>query len=139
MTQQWSLLVIASLLGGCIMTPGGTVVDSAMVVHTAGSSKSTISARVPVEAGAVYSAFAEVIDEEPGIELLSRNDAAMLMEGYGDFGEIAAQVTQLGSTESLLYVWVDTKETRQAGSELANRAVQRICEELGVGYEIVRY
>ena len=139
MAQPWPLIVIAGLLGGCIMMPGGTVVDSAMVVHTAGSTKSTISARVPAEASAVYSAFADVLEAEPDVEVLSRKDGAMLMEVRGEFGEITAQVTRLGPTESLLYVWADADGTGRTGSDVANGAVRRICEELDVGYEIVEY
>jgi hypothetical protein len=119
--------------------PGGTVVDSAMVVHTAGSSKSTISARVPADAAAVYSAFADVLEEEPDVEVLSRKDGAMLMEVRGEFGEITAQVTRLGPTESLLYIWADADGTGRTGAEVANAAVRRICDELDVGYEIVEY
>ncbi len=133
------VITMVAVLGGCILQPGGTVVDSALVVHTAGSSQSTISARVPVEAPRVYAAFARVLDDLNDAEVISRKDSAMMIEVAGDFGEITAQVTSLGSSESLLYIWADTEGSGRSGSEVAGSAVEAICEELGVTYERVQY
>ena len=134
------VLLIAVSLGGCSLLPGGTVVDSALVVHTAGSARSTVSARVPVPAAQVYAAFADILDDNPEIEVVSRKDSAMLIEVVGeDFGEITAQVTSLGSQESLLYVWADTTGTNRTGAEVAGLAVEAVCDELGVDFERVDY
>ena len=136
----YRLVIIVLVFGvsGCIFLPGGRVVDSAMVVHTAGSSQSTTSARLPVEATKVYSAFARVIDGREDIEIVSRNDNAYMIEVVGDFGGITAQVTSLGPREALLYIWADTKGTGRLGSEVASSAVEAVCDELGVSYETVR-
>jgi hypothetical protein len=137
--RRLSLLLGTTLIGGCILMPGGTVVDSAMVVHTTGAAKSTISARVPADAGQVYDAFVRVLEEEEDIEVVSRKDDAMLMEVRGDFGDITAQATPLGPAQSLLYVWADAEGSGRSGGEVATRAIERICDELGVGYEVVQY
>ena len=139
MTLRLSALLVFGMLGGCSWLAGGSVVDAASVVYTKGSSQSTTSARIPVEAARVYSAFAEVLDDEPQIEVVSRKDNAMMIEVEGDFGEITAQVTPLGTRESLLYIWADATGTGRTGGEVANTAVQRICEKLGVSYELIEY
>lgn len=136
---MYRLFIIAVLtgLGGCSLMAGGSVVDSALVVHTAGSSQSTIAARLPIEASKVYAVFAEVVEEHPEIRINSQKDSAMMVEVTGDFGEIVAQVTTLGARESLLYVWADASGTNRVGSEVATNAVEAVCEKLGVAYERV--
>ena len=131
------LIAVLTALGGCSLMAGGSVVDSALVVHTAGSSQSTIAARLPIEASKVYESFAAVIEERPDVEITSKNNSAMMVEVTGDFGEIVAQVTTLGTRESLLYVWADASGTGRLGSEVATGAVEEVCEKLGVAYERV--
>ena len=137
--SMYRLFMMALLagLGGCSFLAGGSVVDSALVVHTAGSSQSTIAARLPVEASKVFAAFAEVVEEHPDIAINSSKDSAMMVEVTGDFGKIVAQVTTLGARESLLYVWADASGTGRLGSEVATNAVETVCEKLGVAYERV--
>jgi hypothetical protein len=126
------MMTLLAGLGGCSFLAGGSVVDSALVVHTAGSSQSTIAARLPVEASKVFAAFAEVVEEHPDIAINSSKDSAMMVEVTGDL-----QVTTLGARESLLYVWADASGTGRLGSEVATNAVETVCEKLGVAYERV--
>jgi hypothetical protein len=133
------LVLCVMPMSGCIFMPGGSVVDSALVVHTAGSSQSTIAARIPVEAPRVYAAFTRILDERPDIETVSRKDSAHMIEVKGDFGKITAQVTILGARESLLYVWADTKGSGRTGSDVAGNVIEIVCGELGVEYERVEY
>ena len=139
MTQRLLALAAIGLLGGCSWMTGGSVVDSATVVYTKGASQDTMSARVPVDATRVYSAFAAVLDDMSDVEVVSRNESAKMIEVTADFGEIAAQVTPLGARESLLYIWADASGTGRTGGEVATRAVEAICEELGVRYERIDY
>jgi hypothetical protein len=131
------IIVLLAGLGGCSLLAGGSVVDSALVVHTAGSSQSTIAARLPIEASKVYAAFAAVVEEHPEIKIDSKKDSAMMIEVTGGFGKIVAQVTTLGARESLLYVWADASGTGRLGSEVATNAVEAVCEKLGVAYDRV--
>lgn len=132
-------VVILGALGGCIAMPGGTVVDPALVVHTAGSSRSTVSVRVPRPAEDVWSVFDDVVASRADVTSVERNERARMLEVTGEFGEITAQVTPLGSSESLLYVWVDAAGTGRPGEEVAIRSVEAICDRLGVPYERVQY
>ena len=132
-------IILLVMVSGCSWLAGGSAVDAATVVYTRGSSQSTTSARIPVDAESLYSGFSRILDEETDIEIVSRKDSAMMIEVTGDFGEITAQVTPLGSRESLLYIWADATGTGRLGGEVANAAVQRICDELGVSYELIEY
>ena len=139
MTQRLLALAAIGFLGGCSWMTGGSAVDAATVVYTRGASQDTMSARVPVDATRVYSAFAAVLDDMPDVEVVSRNESARMIEVTADFGEIAAQVTPLGARESLLYIWADASGTGRTGGEVATRAVEAICDELGVRYERIDY
>ena len=52
---------------------------------------------------------------------------------------MTGQVTDLGGGRSLIYVWADAGESGVTGKELAIDVVERVCDELGVQYELVNY
>jgi len=126
-------------MSGCIAMAGGTVVDSAMVVHSTGSSRSSIAVRVPLASDVVYASFDDILADRGDVQDVSRNDRAKMIDATGDFGEITAQVTPLGTRESLVYFWVDASGTARTGDEVAIGAVERMCEKLKVKCEQVQY
>ena len=142
--RLWQLLVIStfltvSTLSGCIFLPGGTVVDSALVVHTAGSKKHTAAVQVPVAASEVFATIVRMIEDNPDLLIESRNDKAFLIEVTKGSRSLTGQVTDLGTGRSLLYVWADAGESGVTGEELATSVVKNVCGELGVEYELVNY
>jgi hypothetical protein len=145
MTKRlWQLLVISSFLtvstlSGCIFLPGGTVVESALVVHTAGSKKHTAAVQVPVAASEVFATIVRMIEDNPELLIESRNDKAFLIEVTKGSVSMTGQVTDLGTGRSLLYVWADAGESGATGEELATSMVEIVCDELGVKYERVNY
>ena len=126
-------------LGGCTALPGGKVVESATIVYTAGSSQYTAAVEVAVLAPDVYATLIRVITENPNVEVVSRKDKALLVEVARDSKRLTAQVTRLGESNSLLYVWADAGASGQTGQELAISVVERVCTELGVSFELVSY
>jgi len=133
------ITTIVLLLGGCAALPGGQVTDAALIVHTEGSSQDMLAVTIPADATQVYESFARVIEGRPGIEVVNRKDNAMMLEVSKDGTRITAQATQLGSGQSLLYIWADAGDSGHSGRGIATSAVEAICEELGVGFETVSY
>ena len=142
--RLWQLLVIStfltvSTLSGCIFLPGGTVVESALVVHTAGSKKHTAAVQVPVAASEVFATIVRLLEENPEWLIENRNDKAFLIEFAKGSRNLTGQVTDLGAGRSLLYVWADAGESGVTGEELATSMVEIVCDDLGVEHERVSY
>jgi hypothetical protein len=132
--------VAAVTLTGCVLLPGGTVTSTATVVYTAGASQHTAAVELSVAAETVFEALVRIIKESPDVEVVDRNDRAFLIEvAQQKERRITGQVTKLGPERSLLYIWADAGSSGQSGRELAISAVEVICDELGVNYELVSY
>ena len=134
-----SIFLTVSTLSGCIFLPGGTVVESALVVHTAGSKKHTAAVQVPVAAAEVFATIVRLIEDNPDLLIESRNDKAFLIEVAQGSTSLTGQVTDLGAGRSLLYVWADAGESGVTGEEFATSVVELVCDELGVEHELVNY
>lgn len=126
-------------MSGCSSLPGGQVVESALVVHTAGSKKHTAAVQVPLPAPEVYATIVRLVEDNPDLIIENRNDKAYLIEVAEDSQVLTGQVTDLGAGRSLLYVWADAGESGVTGKELAADVVERVCDKLGVQYELVNY
>ena len=136
------LLMICLVIGlpsGCSWLAGGNVVDSATVVYTKGSKKHTAAVQIPVTASEVFSAIARLLERNPDITIDNRNDQAFLIEVSQGSRSLTGQVSSLGIDHSLLYVWADAGESGLTGEDLAISVVERVCDELGVVYELVHY
>jgi hypothetical protein len=133
-----ALFVFASL-SACAWLAGGSVVESALVVHTAGSKKHTAAAQIPVAAPDVFAAVVHMVEDKPDLIIESRNDKAFLIEVTKGSQSLTGQVTSLGAGKSLLYVWADAGESGLTGEALATSVVQLVCDELGVAHELVHY
>ncbi len=131
--------LVISVLVGCTALPGGSVVESALVVHTAGSKKHTAAVQVPIAASEVYATIIRMVEDNPDLIIENRNDKAYLIEVAEGSQVLTGQVTDLGAGRSLLYVWADAGESGVTGKELATAVVEIVCDELGVKYEVVDY
>jgi hypothetical protein len=132
--------ITAVALTGCAPLPGSSVTNAATVVYTAGARQHTAAVELPVEPPVVFEALVRLIKERGDVEVVDRNDKAMLIEvAQEKERRITGQVTKLGTGNSLLYVWADAGSSGQSGREMAISAIELICEELGVDYELVSY
>ena len=130
----------ALALIGCAPLPGSSVMQATTVVYTAGASRHTAAVELPVTPPVVFEALVRLIEERPEVVVTDRNDRAFLIEVVdGSERKFTGQVTKLGAGNSLLYVWADAGSSGQSGRELAISAIELICEELGVDYEMVNY
>ena len=133
------MLLSFALLSACSLLPGGSVVESATVVYTAGSKKHTAAVQIPIEASKVFVTIVRLLEQKPDYVIENRNDEAFLIEVAKGAKSMTGQVTSLGPNRSLLYVWADAGESGLTGEELATSVVEVVCDELGVEYELVNY
>jgi hypothetical protein len=134
------LFAALASLAGCILQPGGDVVDAALVTHTAGSNQHTAAVKISMEPAAVYAAMIRIVTAENGeVEIINRNDKAYMLEVERDGARLTGQVTKLDTRESLLYIWADAGLSDQTGRSLTLSSIKRVCDELGVNYEEVTY
>jgi len=134
------LFVSAILVSGCTALPGGTVSNAATVVYTSGASQHTAAVQLNVPAAEIFEALVRVVEEHPDVEIVDQHDKAFLIEvAQGNERRFTGQVTSLGSNNALLYVWADAGSSGQSGRSMAISAVEIICDELGVDYEMVQY
>ena len=133
-----SCLIVVGLWG-CSALPGGQVVDSALIIHTEGSSQHMVAVKVPVDPSSVFAALVDQVEQRPEVSIILRNDKAYLIEVRKGESQVTGQVTELDAGRSLLYVWADTGDSLMSGHDLAISVVEVICDELGVIYERVEY
>jgi hypothetical protein len=134
----FSITVI--VLTGCAPLPGSSVTNAVTVIYTAGARQHTAAVELPVTPPVVFEALVRLIKERTDVEVVNRNDKAMLIEvAQEKERRITGQVTKLGAGNSLLYVWADAGSSGQSGREMAISAIELICEELGVDYVLVNY
>jgi hypothetical protein len=93
-----------------------------------------------VDPAAVYAAMIRIVTaENGGVEIISRNDKALMIEIKRDGARLTGQVTKLDARQSLLYIWADAGLSDQTGRSLAISSIGRVCDDLGVSYEEVAY
>lgn len=134
-----AILAVLFAMSACTAMPARQAVDAANVVYTQGASQHMIAAQVPLDAARVYESFLHVLSEHPEFTVVTRKDAAMMLEVAKDGFRVTGQVTQLGDGKSLLYVWADAGDSGYSGREVSERAVKSICDDLGISIERVDY
>jgi hypothetical protein len=135
-----AITVAAIAAAGCAPLPGSSVTNATSTVYSAGSRQHTAAVELAVAPPMVFEAMLRLIGERPDAEVVRRNEKTMLIEIAQDQERrITGQVTKLGSTGSLLYIWADAGSSGQIGREMAMLEIDLISHELGVDYKLVTY
>jgi hypothetical protein len=129
--------LVVLLVAGCWPAPGASVAHTTAVVYTRGARQNTVSVRLEVLPQDAFAALERVLETRPDLEIIKRDAGRRLAEVVKGDRHLAAQVTDLGGGETLLFVWADAGTSGRTGRDLALDAVEQLCEELGVSYEIV--
>lgn len=127
------------LLSACILLPGGEAVDAGLKVHKAGAARHNLAVRMPVEPEVLYAALLRVVEQDSDVRVVRRSDHVMSLEATEHDKRMTGQVTSLGDSEAVLYVWADAGKGGRTGSELATMVVDAVSRDLGVDYETVTY
>lgn len=134
-----AVCAVAMCSVGCVGTPGTAVTNATTVVYTRGAKQDTIAVKLPVSKTKAYATVYRLVTEDPDAALDSQNETAGLLEASKDGVEWAAQATELGNDQTLLYLWIDTTDTGLVAHDLGLSAVKSICGELNVVCDVVQY
>jgi hypothetical protein len=134
-----AVCVAAMCSVGCIGTPGTVVTNATTVVYTRGAKQDMIAVKLQVSKAKAYATVYRLVTEDPDAVLDNQNEAAGLLEASKDGVEWAAQATELGNDQTLLYLWLDTTGTSLVAHDLGLSAVKTICGELNVVCDVVEY
>lgn len=96
----------------------------------------TATVQVNAKAEDVYRTALRLIDEDPQIKLLKKDDKKFMVEA--EKGELQGSIktTSISEKQSQLVVTADAGE-KEEDKKLALRIVTRICDKLGVKYTVV--
>lgn len=70
---------------------------------------------------------------------MHRNDRSRMVEVAWSDGSLTAQATELGPSETLLFLWIDAGDTGLTAKEVASSVLEALCDDLNVDYELVEY
>ena len=108
----------------------------AIIAYKKGTKFNTAKVQVQAAANDLYSTAIGVINDDPDLELLKKDDKKLTAEAKKGklLGKIEVKKLDSGNTELIVKADAGKKE---ADKELALGIVKRICETLGVKYEVV--
>jgi hypothetical protein len=108
----------------------------AAIAYKKGTKFNKATVQVQAAANDVYSTAIGVINDDPAIELLKKDDEKLKAEARK--GKLLAkiEVKKLDNGNTKLIVKADAGKDKKADKELALRIVKRICDTLGVKYVV---
>ena len=131
------LCATLGVMTACMGTPGTAVTNATTAVYTRGAKQDTIAVKLPASTSEVFASMNRIIAEEPALVLEDRNDTSKMLEVTENGARMTAQATDLGDGRTLLFLWLDTRDTRLVASDWGLSAVKTICGELRVECEVV--
>lgn len=134
-----SASVVALLLAGAMLVPGCLVTTGVIAVISIIRSDGGETATVKVEATPreVYAAMLRVVAADPDIILEDKDDEQMTVSVSRGKETASGSVQLLETGHTELTVKGKSPEGREESTDLARRAATRVCDELGVSYELV--
>jgi hypothetical protein len=129
--MAWTAMALVfGFLTSCILAA------PAIVRHFSSSKEETAIVQIPARPIAVYTTALKLIEQNPEIELVKKDDQKLLVEAKK--GNIFASVkaNPANSDKTQLVIMAETGGTADK-KELALRIATKICDQLGVKYTIV--
>jgi hypothetical protein len=128
-------LLVLILTQACATTlqPAAT---TSTVLFTEGSRQHTAMLLIALPPQDVYAGLIRIIEGEPNLTIINREDERYFIEVEKDGKQIAGQASDLGHGETLLFLWADAGDTGDTGANINRRSVNRICDELKVKCEV---
>jgi len=108
----------------------------AVVAYKKGTKFHSAEVQVQAPAEEVYSTALGIVYDDPAIELRKKDDKNMKVEGRRGKLTAKIEVKQLDGGKTDLKINADAGK-KEADKELALYIAERICEVLGVEYEVV--
>jgi hypothetical protein len=127
--------IVAVLLMFTFLT--GLIPIIAGIAYKKSKEFNTSTVQVQEYAYNVYKATLEVIEQTDGLVLIKKDDEKRKVEAKK--GDLRAKITVnvLGEGATELVVKADAGKDNDADKELSLRIVKRVCEQIGVKYEVI--
>jgi hypothetical protein len=127
--------IVAVLLMFTFLT--GLIPIIAGIAYKKSKEFNTSTVQVQEYAYNVYKATLEVIEQTDGLVLIKKDDEKRKVEAKK--GDLRAKITVnvLGEGATELVVKADAGKDKDADRELSLRIVKRVCEQIGVKYEVI--
>lgn len=128
-------VIVAGLLMFAFLT--GLIPIVAGIAYKKSKEFNTSTVQVQEYANNVYKAILKVIKETDGLVLVKKDDEDRKVEAKK--GDLRAKITVnvLGEGATELVVKADAGKDKDADRELSLRIVKRVCEEIGIKYEVI--
>lgn len=120
------------LAAGCTPVALQPVTSTGLIIYTKGAAQHTARVQLARPPNDVYAGILAVVGRVPEWTVVNRDDRRFFLEAMEGTRRLSAQATDLGRGETLLFVWADAGESGQSSHELAVKAVELLCTELGV-------
>jgi hypothetical protein len=106
------------------------------VIYHQATKHHTATVQVNAKAEDVYRTALSLVEEDPEIKLLKKDDDKFMAEA--EKGELSASIkaAPIGDNQTQLVVTADAGK-KEEDKKLALRVVTRICDRLGVKYTVV--
>ena len=121
-------LVVIYLLGCVAAIP--------VIIYYKSTKHFTATVQVDAKAEDVYQTALRIVEENPNVKLVKKDDEKLLVEAELEEKEGSIKAVPISANQCQLIATVDAGD-KEADEEMALRIVKRICDELGVKYSVV--
>lgn len=121
-----------ALASGCTPLALQPATSTGLAVYTKGASRHTARVQLARPPNEVYAGMLAVVRDELKWTVVSQDDRRFFLEAAEGTRRLSGQATDLGRGATLLFVWADAGETGETGRDLALKAVEALCTDLGV-------
>lgn len=130
-----SIILVLILTQACATTLQ-PVATTSTVLFTEGSRQHTAMLLIALPSKDVYAGLLRIIESQPDLTVINREDERYLIEVEKDGRQVAGQASDIGHGETLLFLWADAGDTGDTGANINRKSVNRICHELKVKCEV---
>lgn len=132
------LAAAAILLAGAMVVPGCLVTAATVaIVHIARSNQGeTAVVEIPVAPREVYAAMLRILKNDSTIVLEGHDEAKMTVSVSRGTEKAVGSVKPMADGHAEFTVKAVSPEGREKSTDLARRAVTRVCKELGFTYKV---
>jgi hypothetical protein len=137
--QEWMVRSVAALVIVSALTAlaGCVAAIPAAVVYYEDKHRYTATADVEASAANVYAAAQRVVRADASMDITKEDDKGLLLEAKKASQFVSIKAAALPDGKTRLVVVAD-KEAKGADQTLAVDLVKRICDSLGVTYNLVK-
>ena len=136
-TTSTVFTLLVAGIAGCGSSSSVGVIDAASTIYSRGSGEAIVTAKLDASPARVYDAINQLAEQEPGVVIGRRDDQTMTLELTKEEMRYTLRAAEYDEDETLLFVWYDTGASDRSARDAGLAAIQRICDELHISYELI--